>query len=164
MRQPILQHGWGNISGQELTRRFWECAVRGGYPGHGETYMSPDDVLWWSHGGPLHGESWKRFALLHQIMSETPGLGLAPYFNSWDDICGVPENEFMLPIKSYYLIYYSFMRPSFREFHFDDETEFEVKVIDTWMMTVENRGTFKGKFRIDLPGKEYMAVQIRKVK
>ena len=159
-----IQHGWGNISGQELTRRFWECAVRGGYPGHGETYMSPDDVLWWSHGGPLHGESWKRFALLHQIMSETPGLGLAPYFNSWDDICGVPENEFMLPVKSYYLIYYSFMRPSFREFHFDDETEFEVKVIDTWMMTVENRGTFKGKFRIDLPGKEYIAVQIRKVK
>ncbi len=159
-----IQHGWGNISGQELTRRFWECAVRGGYPGHGETYMSPDDVLWWSHGGPLHGESWKRFALLHQIMSESPGLGLAPYFNSWDDICGVPENEFMLPVKSYYLIYYSFMRPSFREFHFDDETEFEVKVIDTWMMTVENRGTFKGKFRIDLPGKEYMAVQIRKVK
>ena len=76
----------------------------------------------------------------------------------------MPENEFMLPVKSYYLIYYSFMRPSFREFHFDDETEFEVKVIDTWMMTVENRGTFKGKFRIDLPGKEYMAVQIRKVK
>lgn len=159
-----IQHGWGNISGQEMTRRFWECAVRGGYPGHGETYMSPDDVLWWSHGGPLHGESWKRFELLHRILSETPGPGLAPYLHSWDDICGVPENEFMFPVKSYYLIYYSFMRPSFRDFWFDDETGFEVKVIDTWEMTVENRGIFKGKFRVELPGKEYMAVQIRKVK
>ena len=34
-----IQHGWGNISGEELVRRFWEAAVRGGYPGHGETYM-----------------------------------------------------------------------------------------------------------------------------
>ena len=30
-----IQHGWGNISGQELVRRFWEAAVRGGYAGHG---------------------------------------------------------------------------------------------------------------------------------
>ena len=158
-----IQHGWGNISGQELTRRFWECAVRGGYPGHGETYMDPDDVLWWSHGGVLRGESWKRFALLRRILEETPGLGLAPFSHEWDDICGVPENEFLQPVKSYYLFYYSFMRPSFRDYYFDDETEFEVNVIDTWEMTVESRGICKGKFRIELPGREYMAVQIRKV-
>jgi len=54
------------------------------------------------------------------------------------------------------------MRPFFREYYFDEETEFEVKVIDTWEMTTEERGTFKGKFRVDLPGKPYMAVQIRK--
>lgn len=48
-------------------------SARGGYPGHGETYMNPDDILWWSHGGKLHGESYKRFDLLHAIMSETPG-------------------------------------------------------------------------------------------
>ena len=56
-------------------------------------------------------------------------------------------------MKSYYLFYYSFMRPSFRDFYFDDETEFTVRVIDTWEMTVEERGTFKGKFRVELPGK-----------
>ncbi|MBN2625891.1 MAG: DUF5060 domain-containing protein, partial [Spirochaetales bacterium] len=38
-----IQHGWGNISGKELVRRFWEAACRGGYAGHGETYMG--------HGG-----------------------------------------------------------------------------------------------------------------
>ena len=59
-------------------------------------------------------------------------------------------------------VLHSFMRPSFRDFYFDDDTEFTVKVIDTWEMTVEERGTFKGKFRVELPGKSYMAVQIRK--
>ena len=159
-----IQHGWGNISPQEMLRRFWECAVRGGYPGHGETYMNENDVLWWSHGGKLHGESWKRFKLLHDVMEETPGIGLAPSPTcGWDEVQGVPENEFMKPVKSYYLFYYSFMRPSFRDFYFDDTTKFEVKVIDTWNMTVENRGVFSGKFRVELPGHEYMAVQVKAI-
>ena len=158
-----IQHGWGNISPEEMTRRFWECACRGGYPGHGETYMNEDDVLWWSHGGKLHGESWKRFELLHRIMCETPGLGLEPWRNcGWDEVAAVPEKEFMQPVKSYYLFYYSFMRPSFRDYYFDDTTEYEVNVIDTWEMTIEKRGTFKGHFRIELPGKSYMAVQVKK--
>lgn len=158
-----IQHGWGNISPEEMVRRFWECAVRGGYPGHGETYMNENDVLWWSHGGKLHGESWKRFALLRDVLAETPGNGLMPYEKrAWDEVAAVPECEFMKPVKSYYLFYYSFMRPSFREFHFDDETPFEVTVIDTWEMTRETIGTFKGKFRVQLPGKQYMAIQIKK--
>ena len=32
-----IQHGWGNIPGEELIRRFWEGALRGGYPGHGDS-------------------------------------------------------------------------------------------------------------------------------
>ena len=158
-----IQHGWGNISGEEMLRRFWEAVCRGGYPGHGETYMSDDDVLWWSHGGILHGESHKRFHLLHEIMEETPGIGLAPYDRcGWDEVCAVPESEKWSAVKSYYLYYYSFMRPSFRDFYFDDDTSFTVRVIDTWNMTVEDRGIYKGKFRIELPGRSYMAVQIRK--
>lgn len=159
-----IQHGWGNITGQEMTRRFWETAVRGGYPGHGETYMHPQDILWWSHGGELHGDSPERFKLLLDIMKETPGLGLCPHRAEWDDICGVPECDWAKKVKSYYLYYYSFMRPSFRDFYFDDTTEFEVNVIDTWEMTVENRGTFRGKFRVELPGKQYMAIQIKQKK
>ena len=158
-----IQHGWGNIGPEELTRRFWEAACRGGYAGHGETYMNPDDVLWWSHGGVLHGESWKRFKLLHDVLCETPNLGLMPWdHRGWDEVCAVPECEFMQPVKSYYLFYYGFMRPSFRDFHFDDETPYEVRVIDTWGMTVEDRGVFKGGFRVELPGRSYMAVQIKK--
>lgn len=159
-----IQHGWGNISGQEMVRRFWEGVCRGGYPGHGETYMSPDDILWWSHGGKLKGESWKRFRLLHDIMCETPGLGLMPYDKcAWDEVCAVPESERIYPVKSYYLYYYSFMCPSFREYYFDDDTEYSVKVIDTWEMSVMDCGIHRGRFRIDLPGKQYMAVQIKKI-
>ena len=44
-----IDMGWGNISGQEMVRRFWEAALRGGHPGHGETYVHPEDILWWSH-------------------------------------------------------------------------------------------------------------------
>ena len=41
-------------------------------------------------------------------------------------------------------------------------TPFEVEVIDTWNMMVEKRGTFLGHFRVELPGRQYMAVRIRK--
>lgn len=158
-----IQHGWGNISGEELVRRFWEATCRGGYAGHGETYLNEEEILWWSHGGTLHGESQKRFGMLHQILKETPGSGLKPYENvAWDDVCAVPEDERTKPVKSYYLYYYGYMRPSFRDFWFDEESVYEVRVIDTWEMTIENRGTFQGKFRVELPGKPYIAVQIRK--
>lgn len=157
-----IQHGWGNITGEEMLRRFWEAACRGGYPGHGETYMSEDGVLWWSHGGRLKGESWKRFGFLYDIMCQTPGIGLAPKEMEWDDICAAPEDFTLAEKTGYHLFYYSFMRPSFREFYFDDTTKYQVEVIDTWEMTIEDRGVHKGKFKVELPGKQYMAVRIRK--
>ena len=145
-----------------MVRRFWEASCRGGYPQHGETYLSPDEVLWWSHGGQLHGESWKRVRFLRAILEETPGCGLAPRRREWDEVCCVPQTEAGNDLCSYYLFYYSFMRPSFRDFYFDEDTPFEVEVIDTWNMTVEKRGTFLGHFRVELPGRQYMAVRIRK--
>ena len=74
-----IQHGWGNISGEGNGAPFLgSLSAVAANPGHGETYLNKEDVLWWSHGGILHGESHKRFHLLHQIMEETPGIGLAP--------------------------------------------------------------------------------------
>lgn len=156
-----IQHGWGNITGEEMLRRFWEAVCRGGYAGHGETYIKEEPVLWWSHGGELHGESHKRFHFLYKVMEQTPGIGLKPYEKtSWDEVCAVPQEE--IHRGKYYLFYYSFMRPSFRDFYFDEETEYEVKVLDTWDMTVEDKGVKKGRFRIELPAKQYMAVQVIK--
>lgn len=160
-----LQHGWGNISGKELVRRFWEATCRGGYAGHGETFMNTEDIIWWSHGGELHGESAQRLKFLYSILRETPGLGLMPAESAWDEVVATTESLISATsnVKNYYIYYYSFMRPSFRDFYFDDESRFIAEVIDTWEMTIEEKGVFSGKFRIDLPGKEYMAIRIRKV-
>jgi len=39
-----------------------------------------------------------------------------------------------------------------------------VRVLDTWNMTVEDAGIFRGRFRVDLPARQYIAVQIRRIK
>ena len=156
-----IEHGWGNISGQELVRRFWEAACRGGYAGHGETYAHPEDILWWSHGGDLHGESPERFKFLHKILCEVPGHGLRRHYLSWDSVTGVPES--MTYYGDYYLDYYGFNRPDFRTFHFDETTKYQVDIIDTWNMTIRDAVVHQGKFTIKLPGREYMAIRIRKV-
>lgn len=161
-----IQHGWGNISGRELVRRFWEATCRGGYAGHGETYMHSEDILWWSHGGTLHGESPKRFEFLLDIMKETPGLGLKPDQKYWDEVraCAESGEDMMKQVKDYYLCYYGFNRPSFRDFYFDETTVFAADVIDTWEMTIQPAGEFCGQFRVNLPGKEFMAIRVRKVR
>lgn len=124
--------------------------------------MHPQDILWWSHGGELHGESPERLAFLLKTLKETPGYGLRYKTDAvWDEVAAVPDSPFLQ--NDYMLIYYGFNRPSFRDYYLDDATEYEVEVIDTWEMTIEKIGTFKGKFRVPLPGKEYMAVRIRNV-
>jgi hypothetical protein len=40
---------------------------------------------------------------------------------------------------------------------------YEVDVIDTWNMTVENvEGVHEGTFRVDLPARPYIAVRLRR--
>lgn len=157
-----IDMGWGNISGQELTRRFWEASLRGGYAGHGETFMDPEnDILWWSHGGELHGESPARIRFLHQILCETPGLGLKRGEGIFDEVVGVPDTPMYQ--GGYEIHYYGFGRPSFRDFHKEEDVSYRVEVIDTWEMTITDAGVHSGKFRISLPGKEYMAIRLIQV-
>lgn len=148
--------GWGNITGEEMVRRFWEGAVRGGYVGHGETYIHPQDILWWSKGGKLHGGSPARIAFLRSILEEGPGGGLNPLKSEWDVPCaGVPDE--------YYLYYFGFNQPSFRSFRMKSGIRYKADVIDTWNMTVEERdGVYEGAFRIELPGRPYIAVRLRR--
>ena len=151
-----IDHEWGNISGKELVRRFWETIIRGGYAGHGETYVHPKDQLWWSHGGELHGESPERLKFLHKILCQTPVGGLR--YSKTEHRTAVDETVFAP--GAYRLIYYGVSRPQFMQFYYDDIHEYEVEVIDTWDMTIKKAGVFRGKFEIRLPGKEYMAVRI----
>ena len=160
-----IDMGWGNISGQELTRRFWEASLRGGYAGHGETFLDPEnDILWWSHGGVLHGESPARIRFLHRILEETPGRGLKLGQSSFDETVGVPDCVSFGQDAGYEIHYYGFGRPSFRDFLKPAGEQWRAEVIDTWNMTVEDAGVHAGRFRIALPGREYIAVRLTRVK
>lgn len=155
-----IDQGWGNLSGKELLRRFWEAACRGGYASHGETYLN-HDTLWWSHGGQLFGESHPRLKFLHdEILGKIPGHGLKKLNLTWDDVTATIDS--LVP-SGFYLIYYGFFRPSYRDFFFDEECGYRVELIDTWEMTITDMGVRKGAFRIPMPGKEYMAIRITKV-
>lgn len=151
-----IDQGWGNITGEEMTRRFWEGAVRGGFVGHGETYVDPQEVLWWSKGGELHGTSPARIGFLRSIVEDAP-RDLAPIAIDWDIPSAGVENE-------YYLFYYGFNQPRFRRFVWDPATAYEVDVIDTWNMTIETLPErHRGRFVIELPGRPYMALRFRAV-
>ena len=154
-----IQYGWGNLTGEEMTRRFWEGALRGGHPGHGETFLHPEGVLWWSHGGTLHGDSPARIAFLRSILSRVPGGALQPCPRcAWDEVCACPSAAGRE--DSLYLYYYSFMRPSFRDFSLPGT--YRVFVIDTWNMRMEERGIMEKTFRVSLPGRPYMAILLER--
>ena len=158
-----IQHGWGNLTGEELVRRFWEGALRGGYPGHGETFLHPEDVLWWSHGGELHGESWKRVGFLLDVLSAVPGNGLRLAEKvpaEWDCVHAIPAQAASAEESDYHLYYFSFMRPSFREIPLPGNCAWKVEILDTWNMTTAEAGLFRGKCRVELGGKQFMAVRI----
>ncbi len=67
-----VKQGWGNLDGRTMAQRFWLGTLSGCYVGHGETYMHPEDILWWSKGGTLHGESPARIQWLKDFMARQP--------------------------------------------------------------------------------------------
>lgn len=154
-----IEHDWGNITGQEMVRRFWEITLRGAYAGHGETFTHPDNLLWWSHGVELHGESPERLKFLHKILCESPYTGLNPSQKEYRTAVSAPT----FGPNDYRILYFGNARPAYKRFYFDDTNEYEVEIIDTWGMTIEKAGVFKGRFEVTLPGREFMALRIRKV-
>lgn len=152
-----INHGWGNISGEELTRRHWEGMARAGYVGHSETFMHPEEILWWSHGGVLHGESPARIAFLRTLLQEVPAPGLRPQESDWDAACAGIEGE-------YYLSYFGFSRPSFRHLKLPEDVSFTLDIIDTWEMTITTLPeSYSGHCIVQLPGKSHIAIRARKM-
>ncbi|MGN7862629.1 DUF5605 domain-containing protein [Microbacterium sp. 22303] len=165
-----IDQGWGNITGEEMTRRFWEGAVRGGYVGHGETYLPASsggatdmsrtvgddpEVLWWSKGGALHGSSPDRIRFLDQLLAEAPDGVWDPQTGDWDLPWGGTD--------THRVGYFGFNRPQFRNIMLADG-EWTIDVIDTWNMTVERLpGTHHGTTRVDLPGRQFMALRAIRV-
>lgn len=147
---------WGNLSAQEMTRRFWLATVAGAYATHGETYVSTDGKPVWSDGGSLHGMSPERIGFLRKIVEESTRVGVNEFEGSYYLSAGTP-NEL-------YLWYFDFHQPAEYEFPLPEKAHFEAEVIDPWEMTVKPlSGTYSGKTKLQLPGKPYQAVRFRKV-
>lgn len=158
-----INFGWGNITGEEMVRRFWEGCIRGGYLSHGEVYVQYDQI-WWSHGGTLHGTSPARIAFLKHVMEDVPEgaapLKLTPenHEANWDVPCLCKEED-----HSYYLYYFGFFKPAFRTYELPEGCSYEIELIDTWNMTVTKLdGVYSGNVRIDMPEKQYMAIRMKK--
>lgn len=155
-----IEMSWGSISAQEMVHRFWLAAVAGCYAGHGETYEHPEDILWWSKGGVLHGQSPERIAFLRRIFEEGPAGGLEPIepWRNWRYKAAGKEGE-------YYLLYFGVNQPSRWSFNLPEGNKYQVEVIDTWNMIITpQQSTLEGKFEVKLPGEPYMAMRIRKIK
>ena len=155
-----IDRGWGYLTGKEMVNRFWQGFAKGAYVGHGETYVNPEENLWWSKGGELQGSSPKRIAFLKKIVEEFPEKGFS-HIKSTESFmyktagCGVyPE---------FGLFYFGLNQPSFQLINLPEEGTWQIDIIDTWEMTITSAGSnFSGRFRLDLPGKEGIAIRIRK--
>ena len=174
-----IESRWGQLSAEELVFRFWNATVAGTYCGHGETFRSDDQILWWSKGGILKGQSPARLAFLKQVLNDAPAEGIEP-IDRWQhpEIGGQPGK--------YYLIYLGKQMPTNWEFQIPkpplgklqsaEGMKFTVEVLDTWNMSVTPvSGLFTLKKRdnysyvdkdnrtIELPGKPYLAIRIKRV-
>ena len=176
-----IENRWGQLSAEEMVFRFWNGTVAGTYCGHGETYKSDDQVLWWSKGGVLKGQSPARLAFLKKVLDDAPAEGIEP-IDKWQN------PEYGGKPSEYYLVYLGNQTPASWEFKLPkppqgkgqppaDGMKFTAEVLDTWNMTVtpvEGIFTLKkkdGYFYADkdgraitLPGKPYMAIRIKRVK
>lgn len=152
-----IEFNWGNLTPQELVHRFWLGTVGGGYVGHGETYLHPEDVLWWSKGGVLHGKSVDRIGFLRSVLQDAPPEGLEPIFNNWRFKAAGKAGQ-------YYLYYTGLNQPAEYTLELPYEVNFQIDLLDTWEMTITPLdGVFHGTSVVKLPGKPGMAIRARKV-
>jgi hypothetical protein len=162
---------WGDLTPEQMVHCFWQGTIAGTYVGHGETYLRPDEILWWSKGGVLHGSSPQRLAFLRQVMEAAPAEGIEP-IDKWYDAQTAGK------ASQYYLIYLGRERPT--EWLFDlpkagleAGMKFRAEILDTWNMTVtpvdqtytiiadtKYRYHAEGMPKIPLPGKPWIALRL----
>lgn len=177
-----IHMNWGDLSPEEMVVRFWLGFTLGGYVGHGETYFHDQDLLWWSKGGQLSGESPTRIAFLRKIFEDAPGVGLLPLKEDFtvlgpeDEVFSPPESEVKIVPDGfwnveaggycgtdYFLFYFGMHQPRLRNFELPDG-RFRVDIIDTWNMTIENFSEkAEGNISVTMPGRKYMAIRIQRI-
>jgi hypothetical protein len=145
-----ISYGWGNLKPEEMMSMFWKSLITGTYAGHGETYLHPQDILWWSKGGTLYGESPARITFFKKILENAPQGGFEPF----DKYSAGKYGE-------QYVYYFDTETPVTWTFDLPGERLYRVEIIDAWNMTIDTLiKEYEGKFTVDLPGKKYIAVRI----
>ncbi len=156
-----IQPSWGNISAEEMVHRFWEGTVNGGYVGHGETFLHPQDILWWAKGGVLRGQSAPRLAFFRRILEDSPAAGLDPIdgvLSLWSGFpCAGQHHD-------YYLAYFGRHQPEQVMVHVPEGEKYRGEVIDTWGMTVTPlEESIMDDAVVQLPGKPYQALIMQRI-
>jgi len=150
---------WGNLSGDAMTRRFWQAAAQGCYCGHGETYLDPEDILWWSHGGVLHGSRPAKIAFLRNLLEESISLGPGPigFTNFSDDPMGARR-----PNDSVIFYYFDEHQPAEGAFGLPEGKVYTAEYIDTINLTrTPFAGEYSGNAEVILPGKPWGSLWFR---
>jgi len=170
---------WGSLPPQELVSHFWNGTMLGGYVGHSETYLDPNNILWWTTGGVMHGDSPVRIAFLRKIIEEGPSEGLNPvyvnlfpWYRGGTVLTAGKEGE-------YYLYYLGYSQPAELYLALPPGGPYSIDIIDTWNMTINRiQGEFlgvstikslntpwewEGMVKIQMPGKPYIALRIMRV-
>ncbi len=160
---------WGNLSAEELVRRFWLAVVHGAYASHGETFITPPGQPVWSNAGKLRGSSGPRIRFLRELVERITKSGLNEFEGAYYP-CAGKKGEV-------YLYYFDYHCPAEYDFPLPVGIRFRASLIAPYDMTIERMaGSFTGKdrgadsrqrdsaglgegiCRIRLPGKPYMAV------
>ncbi len=151
--------GWGNLTGEELVRRCWDTTLRGGYVTHGEVFLADDEVLWWSKGGVLKGESAPRLAFMRQMLEELPAGWLEPcdgITNTW-----LPSAASAPADSRHYWSYFGARRPAEVTVTMPAKGVYQAELVDTWNMTIEPVGAeFAATITLDLPRRPWLALRI----
>lgn len=142
-------HGFNfETSPKKAAMGHWRSVLGGAYGTHGETH----DQQFFRGGGPMHAKSTERIAFLRWIFNQSPSdKGLEPLT---DDLHGTSKGD------EYFLYYYDMNEPTSKSYDMPESETYQVDVIDTWNMTITEKGEHSGSFTISLPGRKYMAVRM----
>jgi len=167
---------WGNLSAEEMTRRFWLAIIHGAYATHGETFITPPGEPVWSDSGKLRGASGPRIRFLRDLVTRITRDGLTELEGAYYPSAG-KESEL-------YLTYFDYHAPGEYDFPLPAGVHFRATLIDPFAMTAQEiPGVFTGKAQgtttlpdenagekvaggtnhLPLPGKPYMAVLFQRV-
>jgi hypothetical protein len=164
---------WGNLSGEELTHRFWQGIIAGTYVGHGEAIVGSDSILHLIYGRELRGNAPSRIQFLKSFVEKTGALEPVDKFWKAYNVAVSEKGDVVVYFGENKMSKWPFSLT--RDLKVPDGTKYAVDIIDTWNMTITpttktcitvlKEGVIKDveNKSIKISNKKYMAIWLRKV-